>query len=150
MSAVAFSAASAATRVAANGRNAGAKNAGKSSRAVSMKAAAASSSKQASSFFNGDRSASLSLRRQVSQVSQQRASTKRVVSASAATPAPVVKAAAPAEWKGAKLKPLGELLTIQPPATQLIRLTTLFAKNNTLRFGQSRERSECSLVFERH
>jgi hypothetical protein len=32
---------------------------------------------------------------------------KRQVAASASVPAPVVQAAAPAEWKGAKLKPLG-------------------------------------------
>lgn len=108
MSAV-FSTASAATRVATRAA-AGTPKTSSSARAsistasLSNNAAAASRS---ASFFQGERAASFALRRQTSQMKvTQRPSAKRVVSASA-TPAPVVKAAAPAEWKGAKLKPLG-------------------------------------------
>ena len=82
---------------------------GSSVRAVSTasmgkRSAAAGRSAQ---FFQGDRAASVELRqRQVSTPASHRAVSKRAVTASA-TPVPAVQAAAPAEWKGAKLKPLG-------------------------------------------
>ena len=82
---------------------------GSSVRAVSTasmgkRSAAAGRSAQ---FFQGDRAASVELRqRQVSTQASHRAVSKRAVTASA-TPVPAVQAAAPAEWKGAKLKPLG-------------------------------------------
>ena len=58
-------------------------------------------------FSQGDRATSVELRqRQVSTPASRRAISKRTVTASA-TPGPAVQAAAPAEWKGAKLKPLG-------------------------------------------
>ena len=63
-------------------------------------------------FFQGDVDASMELRqRNIASAVSHRASAKRVVTASA-TPAPIVQAgdaavAPKAEWKGAKLKPLG-------------------------------------------
>lgn len=105
----ALSTASAATRIAARARSNPAK-ATSSARAISTASLSNNSAAagRSASLFQGDRATSLGHRNHVLQASaSHRASAKRVVSASA-TPAPVVKAAATtAEWKGAKLKPLG-------------------------------------------
>lgn len=98
----------AATRVATAARATNSAK-GSSVRAVSTasmgkRSAAAGRSAQ---FSQGDRATSVELRqRQVSTPASRRAISKRTVTASA-TPVPAVQAAAPAEWKGAKLKPLG-------------------------------------------
>lgn len=112
----AMSASATATRVAATARArhpAAGRASNTSARAVSTgslggaSGANAAAASRAAQFFQGERAASFALRQPVDLAPRaQRSSAKRVVSMSA-TPAPVVKAAAAAEWKGAKLKPLG-------------------------------------------
>jgi hypothetical protein len=108
---VAMSACAAATRVASAARARNPTKASSSNRAGSTVAILSGGSNagtvgRSARFQRGDPAASSVLRqRHVCTSISQRACGKRVVSASA-TPA-TVKAAAPAEWKGAKLKPLG-------------------------------------------
>ena len=98
-----------ATRVATAARAVNSAKRTTSARAVSAastgkRAAAAGRSAQ---FFQGDRNPSVELRqRHVSATVSHRSMAKRTVTASA-TPVPAVQSAAPTEWKGAKLKPLG-------------------------------------------
>eukprot|EP00740_Mantoniella_antarctica_P009280 CAMPEP_0181366182 /NCGR_PEP_ID=MMETSP1106-20121128/10536_1 /TAXON_ID=81844 /ORGANISM="Mantoniella antarctica, Strain SL-175" /LENGTH=567 /DNA_ID=CAMNT_0023481451 /DNA_START=107 /DNA_END=1810 /DNA_ORIENTATION=- len=106
-----MSACAAATRVASAARARNPTKASSSNRAGSTVAILSGGSNagtvgRSARFQRGDPAASSVLRqRHVCTSISQRACGKRVVSASA-TPA-TVKAAAPAEWKGAKLKPLG-------------------------------------------
>ena len=102
----AMTASAAATRVAASARTV---NSGKgsSSRVISANAVANKRNGvgQSAQFFQGDRSTAAELRqRAVTSPVSRRSVGKRQVAASASVPAPVVQAAAPAEWKGAKLQ----------------------------------------------
>jgi hypothetical protein len=104
----AMTASMAATRVAASARTVN--SAKGSSRVISTNAVANKRNGigQSAQFFQGDRATAVVLRqRAVTSPVSRRVAAKREVAASASVPAPVVQAAAPAEWKGAKLKPLG-------------------------------------------
>ena len=105
----AMTASAAATRVAASAKPVNSAKAS-SSRVISANAVANKRNGvgQSAQFFQGDRSTAAELRqRTVTSPVSRRSVGKRPVAASASVPAPVVQAAAPAEWKGAKLKPLG-------------------------------------------
>jgi len=105
----AMTASAAATRVAASARTVNSAK-GSSSRVIAANAVANKRNGvgQSAQFFQGDRSTAAELRqRAVTSPVSRRSVGKRQVAASASVPAPVVQAAAPAEWKGAKLKPLG-------------------------------------------
>lgn len=105
----AMTASAAATRVAASARTVNSAK-GSSSRVIAANAVANKRNGvgQSAQFFQGDRTTAAELRqRAVTSPVSRRSVGKRQVAASASVPAPVVQAAAPAEWKGAKLKPLG-------------------------------------------
>jgi len=95
----AMTASTAAARVAASTRTNGS---AKSSRVVKTNAVAQRNGiAQSSAFFQGDRSTAVELRqRAVTSPVSRRHISKRQVAAGASVPAPVVQAAAPADWKG--------------------------------------------------